>query len=211
MHKNIEKLEKSKKRADIQPQKIVNKIIDIIRQMQSTDDELGETKDHAEIWNYFEEEFSRIAELNILRKDFLDDLIDFKNNVLSAMDMLNLLKKISDKWENKRESMKSDDARNMLYEASSVMDFLSAKIEDISYLINKIKERKINEEIKFPENQKLHDLYINIVRTFVDLCNNIYDMLLLEYHTMVDFEMILTLEGDIKRIDEVLGTDKKYK
>ncbi len=179
--------------------------------MPSSDDEIGELKDSAEIWNYFEEEFSRIAELNILRKDFLDDLIEFKNNVLSARDLLNLLKELSEKWENKKESMKSDDARNILYEASSVMEFLAAKMEDLDYLLSKIKARNINEEIKLPENQKIHDLYINFVRTFVDMCSNIYDMLLIEYHTMVDFEMIVSLEGDIKRIDEVLGTDKKYK
>ena len=95
--------------------------------MQSSDDEIEEIEDPAEIWDYFEEEFSKIAELNILRKDFLDELIEFKNNALSARDLLNLLKDLSDKWENNKDSMKSDDARNMLYEANSGYGVFSCK------------------------------------------------------------------------------------
>ena len=145
-------------------------------------------------WELFRKEVSDFTKDESFRQDFIQDLSDLSESMFSAKDIIYDLEDKYDSWREKFKNVDENEKNSIIYEISEKMDFLSAKMEDVEFLMKKILDRKNDECIKKDEDEKLAEVLVALIDNIKTQGKILYEILLIRYESLVEKMELMQFE-----------------
>ena len=120
--------------------------------------------------------------------NFLANLSDLRDIMLSARDIIERIEELYDLW-------KKDEKRGeIIYEMRDMMDYLSERMEDVAYLLNRIKEDNCVRE----KDKKMGEIMRDLAENLKMQCETLYHILLVKYHWLLLTLLLIEEAGNVK-------------
>ena len=143
-------------------------------------------EDERKNWELFRKEVSDFTKDESFRQDFVQDLSDLSESMFSAKDIIYDLEDKCDSLREKFKNVAENEKNSIIYEITEKMDFLSAKMEDVEFLIKKILDRKNEECIKKEEDENLAKVLVALIDNIKTQVKILYEILQIRYNYLVE-------------------------
>ena len=142
-----------------------------------------------------------ISEEDLFKPEFLEDLLDTGENMLSAKDIIWQMEEKYKFWDDNRDEIKDGEGFNLMYEMQTLMEFLYAKMEDIVYFFNKIEDVDWKDYVKTEMNDEEEIEVVNALAENIKKSYEImYQIIRIRYEWLKDALSFMTSEENYKKL-----------
>ena len=150
-------------------------------------------------WDEFKRIEGELVKEDIFKPEFLEDLMDTSENMFSARDIISQMEEKYEFWEENHEEMKVEDAFNLIYEMTELMDFLTAKMEDIEYFLVKLEDVDWKDYLKTENNEEIEELDNSLANLIKEQYEILYQILRIRYESLEEHITFMTMEENDKK------------
>ncbi len=152
-----------------------------------------------EMWSSFKTSIDYFSRMDFLKSDFKRDVIDAGETLIYARDNIVELERKFEYYEKNKEKLTLEQLENLKYEISEMLEYISARMEDVDYFMQRLKDfdwkKGIRKDLSDPELIEEVMKYLDIIKRKYEI---LYEMLQIREKRVREELLFLDLEILIK-------------